>query len=131
MSKSLKGLLTLLRLPPAAAEVLSTLLTERKALTLTELTELTGYAKSHISTALQMLEGAYLVERSVYGKKHVFKARVDVIQELITKHLIAIRTRISQALSEIDVSTKLYETLQKIDMEFDEIIKKLEERERN
>jgi len=131
MSKSLKGLLTLLRLPPAAAEVLSTLLTERKALTLTELTELTGYAKSHISTALQMLESAYLVERSVYGKKHVFKARVDVIQELITKHLIAIRTRISQTLSEIDVSTKLYETLQKIDMEFDEIIKKLEERERN
>jgi len=85
--RSIISLLTFLGLPNVAATALAVLLTASKPLTLTELSNRTGYAKSHLSTHLRYLARSGLVE---YVRKHgkaFYKARKDALLNLVHKHL--------------------------------------------
>jgi len=88
----LVNLLTMLRLPFAAALVLSTLIRKGRPLALNELAEATGYAKSHLSSALRLLEEKCLIERiRVRGRKYLFRAKSGSVISLLREHLGEIR----------------------------------------
>ncbi len=85
--KSIVSLLIFLGLPSVAATALAVLLTASEPLTLTELSNRTGYAKSHLSTHLRYLARSGLVE---YVRKHgkaFYKARKEALLNLVHKHL--------------------------------------------
>ena len=85
--KSIVSLLVFLGLPNVAATALAVLLTASEPLTLTELSNRTGYAKSHLSTHLRYLARSGLVEYVRRHGKAFYKARKDALLDLIHKHL--------------------------------------------
>ncbi len=125
MVGALVKLFTLLKLPPVAAVVLSTLLTAEEPMGLKELSEVTGYAKSHLSMALKLLENGSLVERVISGKKARFRARKEAVERLIKRHLRELRRRISQSIQEMSDVPAIRETLEEIDREVQALIKRL------
>jgi len=101
--ESLVNLLMMLRLPFAAALVLSTLMHKRKPLALNELVEATGYTKSHLSSALRLLEEKHLIERRrVHGRKHLFQAKTEGLIILIYEHLSKIHTYLRSVMNELE-----------------------------
>jgi DNA-binding transcriptional regulator GbsR (MarR family) len=99
----LTNLFTVLRLPFAAALVLSILIRSGKPLALGELVEATGYAKSHLSSVLRLLEEKSLVERiRVSGRKYLFRARTEGMVTLIREHLSELRAHLRSIADELE-----------------------------
>ncbi|MCD6323977.1 MAG: hypothetical protein J7L55_02570 [Desulfurococcales archaeon] len=122
--EALVSLLTMLRLPRVAALVLSVLLMESRPMSLGEISAVTGYAKSHLSSALKLLESSSLVERVVTGKKVVFRPRKKAVELLLRKHLQDIRKALNEVRSKLNTSS-LSESIDKVDVWFKEIIREL------
>ena len=90
-----RGLIKLFRcigLSNVAAHVLSTLLLENKPLSLDELSDKSGYAKSHISSALTLLENMVLIEK-IHGKRRklLVKVNENIIRRLLKEHLVKLK----------------------------------------
>ncbi len=121
------NLFTMLRLPFAAALVLSTLIRERKPLALNELVEATGYAKSHLSSALRLLEEKYLIERiRVRGRKHLFRVRAEGVIALIRDHLSEIRAYLKSVADEFE-DEDILNAVRTLESELHSLLTKLEE----
>ncbi len=121
------NLFTMLRLPFAAALVLSTLIRERKPLALNELVEATGYAKSHLSSALRLLEEKYLIERiRVRGRKHLFRVRAEGVIALIRDHLSEIRAYLKSVADEFE-DEDILNAVRMLESELHSLLTKLEE----
>ncbi len=121
------NLFTMLRLPFAAALVLSTLIRERKPLALNELVEATGYAKSHLSAALRLLEEKYLIERiRVRGRKHLFRVRAEGVIALIRDHLSEIRAYLKSVADEFE-DEDILNAVRTLESELHSLLTKLEE----
>ncbi len=121
------NLLTMLRLPFAAALVLSTLIREGKPLALNELVEATGYAKSHLSSALRLLEEKYLIERiRVRGRKHLFRARAEGVIALVREHLSEIRAYLRSVADEFE-DEDILSAVRMLESELHSLLTKLEE----
>lgn len=82
--KSLIQLFSFLGLPPVAATALAVLVMEARALSLSELSQKTGYAKSHLSTHLKHLAVNGYVE-AVKTKRRILY-RVD--KNGVLRHLL-------------------------------------------
>ncbi len=123
----LVNLLTMLRLPFAAALVLSTLIRKGRPLALSELVEATGYAKSHLSLALRLLEEKYLIERiRVRGRRHLFRARAEGVVALVREHLSEIRAYLRSVADELEDEDVL-STVRLLESELHALLTKLEE----
>ncbi len=70
---SLSKVVLILGLSESCAHILATLYVFRDAMTLDELSSLTGYAKSTVSTCLNILERLRLVARNKVGRKYIYK----------------------------------------------------------
>ena len=98
----LVNLLVMLRLPFVAALVFSTLIRESRPLTLNELAEATGYARSHVYSALRFLEERHLIERiRIRDKKHLFRARAKGVIALVREHLSEIHMYLRSVADEL------------------------------
>ena len=114
-----------LDLPKVASLTLASLIIASKPLSLSELSERTGYAKSHLSYAVKLLERSSLIERVVIGKQIRFKAGKEALEEAIRKHLIDLRTSVINARTKLDNFPSIEETMEKIDIRFQDLIKQL------
>ncbi len=120
----LASLLTMLRLPKVAALALSVLLVESRPMSLSEISKATGYAKSHLSEALKLLESSSLVERVVRGRRVAFRPRKKAVELLLRKHLQDLRRSLNEVRSKLS-TLPLTKSLDKVDVWFLEIIKQL------
>ncbi len=102
MMRSLITLLTFIGIPVAAASVITTLLHESRPLTLGDLSERTGYAKSHLSTHLKHLVNAGLVEVHRERGKIKYSIRKKAVVRLVHQHLHKLHVYIRQVSSEIN-----------------------------
>ncbi len=85
---SVGRLLMLLGFPPVAAAIVAILLTEGRPLTLSELSEKTGYAKSHLSSALKLLEEKLLVElRRGKRRSLLVSLKPGAIEKVVRDHI--------------------------------------------
>lgn len=100
--KSMIALLTFIGIPVAAASVITTLLRESRPLTLRDLSERTGYAKSHLSTHLKHLVNAGLVEIHREKGKIKYSVRKSAVVQLVQQHLHKLHLYIRQVSSEIN-----------------------------
>jgi len=120
----------MLRLPFAAALVLSTLIRKGKPLALNELVEATGYTKGHLSSALRLLEEKHLIERRrVHGRKHFFQARTEGLVALIYEHLSKIHTCLRSIMNELE-NEDVLSTVCMLERELHSLLTKLEGCER-
>jgi len=113
-------------LPAAAAAILATLLIESKPMDLDELSSKTGYAKSHLSSMLRLLEEKLLIEK-IPGKsrKVYFKAKRDALTKIIHQHLRRIRNSLRDTLAELHDGLTEFKELERIERELHELIKRL------
>ncbi len=99
------GLIRFLRLtglPLGAASILAILLIESRPMDLNELSRLTGYAKSHLSSMARLLEEKKLIERIVVrGRKVVFRARREAIIDTLRHHLSELRSALQNISHEL------------------------------
>ena len=114
-----------------AAFTLSTLLTEDKPLSLDELSQRMGYAKSHILYAINLLEKMILVEK-IRGKRRkiLIKANKGVIKKIIKEHLLRLKYILNEILSDIKDREKrrdFIHEIRSIESEISHLISKLEE----
>ncbi len=94
--------LKMLGLPIASAIVLAVLLLESRPLSLDDLRRRTGYAKSHLSSSLRLLEEKLLIERIIGPRRRVlFRVRRDALVRLLHEHLSELREGIVYAINEI------------------------------
>ncbi len=100
--KSMIALLTFIGIPVAAASLITTLLRESRPLTLRDLSERTGYAKSHLSTHLKHLVNAGLVEIHREKGKIKYSVRKNAVVQLVQQHLHRLHLYIRQVSSEIN-----------------------------
>jgi DNA-binding transcriptional regulator GbsR (MarR family) len=122
---ALASLLTLLRLPKVAALALSVLLIESRPMSLSEISSATGYAKSHLSSALKLLESSSLVERVVYGREVLFKPRKEALERLVRKHVEDISSSLSNVKAKLTDIPSLSRSIEKIDIRFKELLNQL------
>ncbi|WP_052833641.1 hypothetical protein [Staphylothermus hellenicus] len=102
--RSLVDLLMFLGLPGVAASALAVLIKESIPLSLNELSQKTGYAKSHLCTHLKHLAFNGLVKVKKVGRKKLFYTDGDTLARLILKHLSELKSRIDFAASETNNS---------------------------
>jgi len=114
-----------LDLPRVASLTLATLLMASEPLTLTELSERTGYAKSHISYALRLLERASLIERIASGRQVRFRAGGEALERAIRRHITDLRTSVIRARRKLRNFPSIEKTMEKIDIRFQNLIKQL------
>ena len=100
--KSLTSLLTFIGIPFAAASVITILLRESRPVTLRDLSERTGYAKSHLSTHLKHLVNAGLVEVHREKGRIKYSVRKKAIIQLLHQHLHRLHTYIQQVSNEVN-----------------------------
>lgn len=106
-------LLTMTGLPIAPATILATLITEKRPLDLSELSRLTGYAKSHLSTMIRLLEEKKLVERiQLSGRRVVFKVKKDALASVIHNHLDELRLTLHHASEELGSHVESIESIE-------------------
>lgn len=98
--RSLIELLTFLGLPMVAASALAVLIKESIPLTLNELSEKTGYAKSHLSMHLKHLVFNGLVKIRQVGRKKLYYAEREVLTHLLSRHLNELKIRIEFVVNE-------------------------------
>lgn len=122
---SLAKLLQLIGLPATAALVLAILIVEGKPLSLKELSKRTGYAKGHLSSILQSLEGRKLIEK-VYERRRklLVKVRRNVVHNLLREHLTTLRETIREIISEMRKDFVVSE-LKPIEVELVKLLKSL------
>ncbi len=100
--KSMIALLTFIGIPVAAAAVITTLLRESRPLTLKDLSERTGYAKSHLSTHLKHLVNVGLVEIHHEKGKIKYSVRKNAVIKLVQQHLHKLHMHLRQVSSELN-----------------------------
>ncbi|ADV64907.1 helix-turn-helix domain-containing protein [Desulfurococcus mucosus] len=96
----MNGLLTLLSLiglKPNMARIIAILLLSNKALSLSEVCNATGYAKSRVSEIMRILEAKGLVEVSIVKKKAYYKVRVEALRKHIEEHLERLARSLEEA----------------------------------
>lgn len=95
-------LLKMLGLPTSAALAFAVLLLEVRPMSLDELCERTGYAKSHLSTSLRLLEEKLLTRRVFgRGRKVFFTVKKDALKMLLQEHLARLHSNISDVINEL------------------------------
>ncbi len=119
-------LLRLLGLPLAAASALTVLLLESRPLSLSELSKKTGYAKSHLSNAIRLLEEKLLIERIVLPKKKVlFKAEKRALIKLLRNHLAELRSSLQNVIDNVKARDILTHEVHLLEKSLYELIKML------
>ena len=115
---SINRLMSLLGFSPVVAAVVSILLREGRPLTLSELAEKTGYAKSHLSYAIRVLEEKLLVELK-RGKRRIVlvSLKPEGIEKIIREHIREIRENLKPLLefSSTDLSRRLDSLIKELD----------------
>ena len=111
MLEAVVYLLRMLGMPTSSSIVLATLLAESRPMGLDELCERTGYAKSHLSASLRLLEERRLVERvAAKGRRVLFRVREGALSRLLHEHLSELSHSIRRVVEEgreIGVGEKL------------------------
>lgn len=99
-------LLRILGLPTSAALAFAILLLEVKPLSLDELCERTGYAKSHLSMNLRLLEEKLLTRRILgRGRKVFFTVKKDALKRLLQEHITKLYSNINDVIDELPDET--------------------------
>ncbi len=112
-------IMVILGLPRTHARVLGALMVLHKPVGLKELSEVTGYSKSTVSTYLGILERMNLVSRVKTGGKLLFQAKKDLVslflerQQLILKEILEPAKARAQQL-EGAVSRRILDQLNKL-----------------
>lgn len=115
--------LVLTGLPIAAASILAVLLKEKRPMDLNELSSLTGYAKSHLSTMARLLEEKKLIERiRLRGKKVLFRAKKEAVSSILWNHLYELKEALQNASHELGIHVEL----RCLEHSLSELLKKLE-----
>ena len=122
---AIASLLMRLDLPKVASLTLAALLIASEPLSLAELSERTGYAKSHLSYAVKLLERSSLIERIVIGKQIRFRAKREALEEAIRRHLMDLRNSLANAKTKLKNFPSIEKTMEKIDIRFQDLIKQL------
>ncbi len=96
-------LLKMLGLPIAAAVILTVLLIESKPMSLDDLRRKTGYAKSHLSSSLRLLEEKLLIERIIGPRRRVwFCVKRDALLKLLREHFSELKDYLHSVISELE-----------------------------
>ena len=122
---AIASLLMRLDLPKVASLTLAALLIASEPLSLAELSERTGYAKSHLSYAVKLLERSSLIERVMIGKQIRFRAKREALEEAIRRHLMDLRNSLANAKTKLKNFPSIEKTMEKIDISFQDLIKQL------
>ncbi|WFO75099.1 helix-turn-helix domain-containing protein [Desulfurococcaceae archaeon MEX13E-LK6-19] len=127
IANSIGRLMMLLGFPPVAAAIVAILLAEGRPLTLSELAEKTGYAKSHLSSALRILEERFLVELK-RGKRRslLISLKPGAIEKVIMDHIREIRENLRAVLDY--TPSELSHGIDSLIKELDSLIEKKEVR---
>lgn len=119
--KEVQKLLSHLNLPYSCSLILGILLLFQSSVTIKDLILLTGYAKSTISTCLNILDKINMVSRVKRGKDNAYVSNVDLMQILILKQkailsneIEPLSNKIDKVLSEMKVSNEVSERLSKL-----------------
>lgn len=119
--KEVQKLLSHLNLPYSCSLILGILLLFQSSITIKDLMLLTGYAKSTVSTCLNILDKINVVSRVKKGKGNVYVTNVDLMQLLILKQksivsneIEPLSNKIDKVLSEMKVSSEMSERLSKL-----------------
>ena len=115
---SITRLMTLLGFSPVVASIISILLREKRPLTLNELSEKTGYAKSHLSYAIRVLEDKLLVELKRGKRRRIFiSLRPEGLEKVIREHIREIKDHLKALVesSSTDLSKRLDHLIKELD----------------
>ncbi len=126
--KLLINLLRILGLPLGAAAALAILIVEGTPLGLSELSQKTGYAKSHLSLYMKTLASRGLVELVRDGRRIYYKASNNALSYLLKEHLSKIKVAIDST-SSIVRDEKLSNSLDELAHEIHRLIEKIRGRE--
>ena len=74
-------------LPRVSALILAVLLIENRELSLNDLVSKTGYAKSHLSTAMKTLIAYGLIEYRNHGRRILYRVNKDGLINLLKNHI--------------------------------------------
>ncbi len=125
MVHNIAELLGFLGLPRVAAITLAVLLSEHTGLTLSELSQKTGYAKSHLSTYLKTLVANGLVEYMYSGKRILYRAKKQGIIELLKNYLKTLKSMLDIASNTLH-DQELHSYLRRLSNRISQVVKELE-----
>jgi len=95
-ASALTLLLLLAGFPRSCARVLAALYVAGRPLTSREIAEVTGYSKSMVSAATQMLVSQNVVRRLKRGRHDAYAINVDLSQLLLEKHVSVVESTIEK-----------------------------------
>jgi len=110
----LSYLLSLIGLKPNMVKIMTLLLLSNRALSLRELSELTGYGKSRVSEIMKVLEARGLVEVSIDKKRTYYRARIDALIRHVEEHVRSLARSLEEAHREsgirdfLEIASKLH-----------------------
>jgi len=100
MSRSLKWLFKSLGLSNVGANILSILVSENKSMSLDELAEKSGYVKSHVLYASNILEKMKLIEKSYAKRRLIISVKRGAVTKLLKHYMIRIKDSLNDILEE-------------------------------
>jgi len=100
MSGSLKWLFKSLGLSNVSANILSILVSENKSMSLDELAEKSGYVKSHVLYASNILEKMKLIEKSYAKRRLIIRVKRGAVTKLLKHYMIRIKDSLNDILKE-------------------------------
>ncbi|RLF02681.1 MAG: hypothetical protein DRJ64_09060 [Thermoprotei archaeon] len=113
-------------LPLVAAVAISKLVKESRPMSLTELSRATGYAKSHLSIALRLLEEKRMVTRmKSKGRRVLFVASRNAVLKLVREYIMELKNEITYLSSEFS-SQPLGKKLMRFEEELERLLEILE-----
>lgn len=101
MSENLEWLFRSLGLSNVSANVLSILVRKDRPMSLDELAEESGYVKSHVLYASNILERMMLIEKSYFKRRLIIKVRKGAITKLLKHYMQKIKDSLGKILKEI------------------------------
>jgi len=90
-------LFNFLGLPRVASFILAVLLIENRELSLNDLVLKTGYAKSHLSTAVRTLMAYGLIEYRNHGRRKLYRVNKDGLINFLKNHIRSYKVLLENA----------------------------------
>ena len=126
MNKYLKGFFKSLGLSNVTAHILSILVTEDRAFSLSELAEKSGYVKSHVLYASNILEKMKLIDKSYSKGRLIINVKKGVVIKLFKSYLMRIRESLYNLMEDVgELRQDLRRDVNKVIDEISQLINRL------
>lgn len=119
--KMIQDILKHLDLPYSCSLILSTLILLQIGVTFKDITTLTGYTKSTVSTCLNILDKISMISKVKKGRKYLYKTKVDLPEllllkqkSILTNEIEPLRSKIDAIISEQEVKGEMSERLHQL-----------------